>query len=175
MALEKRTWQSIDKDNSTIIHFILGPPLPPAVMSNTILSAYNNITSTIASQGDSILPASKDPFLYDQGYGAFIGAHSAIGRHLTWSFLEGAVVALYNGLYLSGRYRTCGFWIRDGVMGLVGVGEMGAAGVGGGGGRNGMVRWRGVASVGIGNGNGNGNGSGNGDVTVSGVLETSEA
>lgn len=101
-------------------------------MSHTILSAYNHIISTIASEGDSILPASEDPFLYNKGYGAFIEAHSAKGRHLTWSFLEGAVVGLYNGLYLGRRYRTCEFWVLDGMAGLVGVGRLEIDVVGGG-------------------------------------------
>lgn len=80
--------------------------------------------------------------MYNQSYGAFIGARSAKGRHLTWSFLEGAVVGLYNGLYLRGRYRTSQFGIWDGVAELVGVGEMGAdiVGGGGGGGTDGTVR-----------------------------------
>ena len=108
-------------------------------MSHTLHSAYNHIISTIASKGDSILPASEDPFLYNEGYGAFIEAHSAKGRHLTWSFLEGAVVGLYNGLYLDGWYRTCDFWILDGMAGLVGIGRMGVDTVGGGGGGNGAV------------------------------------
>ena len=109
-------------------------------MRNTVLSLYRHITSTIASSGDSILPASKDPFVYNQGYGAFIEAHSAEGRHLTWSYLEGAVVGLYNGLYLRGAYRTSEFRVWDAVAGLVGVGKMGADVVGGDGRRNAMVR-----------------------------------
>ena len=99
-------------------------------MRDTILSAYNDITSTIASKGDSVLSTSEDPFVYDKGYGAFITTHSAKGRHLTWSLLEGAVVGLYNGLYLRGKYRTSEFWIWDGMAGLVGVGKMSASVVG---------------------------------------------
>lgn len=76
---------------------------------------------------------------------------------MTWSSLEGAVVGLYNGLYLRGRFRASEFWIWNGPVGLVGAGKMGAADdVVGGGGRNGTVRGRGVAGVGKGNGNGNG-------------------
>lgn len=64
---------------------------------------------------------------------------------MTWSFLEGAVVGLYNGLYLRGRHRASEFWIWDGGVGLVGAGKMGAADVvGGGGGRNGT--YNGTAS-----------------------------
>ncbi len=100
----------------------------------------------IALEGDSTLPTSEDPFVYDKGSGAFIRAQSAKGRHLTWSLLEGAVVGLYNGLYLRGRYRASEFWIWDGTERLVGVGEMGADGVGGGGG-NGTDKWRGVVKV----------------------------
>ncbi|KAL9075274.1 MAG: hypothetical protein Q9161_001651 [Pseudevernia consocians] len=103
---------------------------------------------------------SKDPFVYNQGYGTFIRARSAQGRHLTWSLLEGAVVGLYNGLYLMGIYRTSEFRIWDGVAGMVEVGETGADVVGGGGGRNGTVRWGEGVNVGKWNGKGNGNGNG---------------
>ena len=119
------------------MHFMLGSPLPLSAMNVTTLSAYNYISSTIASKGDSILPASEDPFVYDKGYGAFIAVHSAIGRHLTWSLLEGAVVGLHNGLYLRGRYRASEFWMVDGPVRLVAIGEMGSAIMG----KNGTVRW----------------------------------
>ncbi|CAF9939290.1 hypothetical protein IMSHALPRED_001282 [Imshaugia aleurites] len=131
-------------------------------MSDTILSAHIHILSTIAAKGDSVLSASEDPFVYDPGYGAFIRARSANGRHLTWTFLEGVVVALHNGLFLRGRYRASEFWIWDGVLGLVGLGEMGAGAVGGG------VGMGTVVSVGKGNGEGNGNG------TVSKVLDIAQ-
>ena len=144
-------------------------------MSHTILSAYNHIISTIASEGDSILPASQDPFLYNKGYGAFIEAHSAKGRHLTWSYLQGAVVALYNGLYLRGQYRTCEFGVLDGIAGLVGVGKMGVAVVGGGGGENGAVGRRGVDGVEKESDSGNTDASADMDLTVSGVMETSKS
>lgn len=81
------------------------------------------------------------------------------------------MVGLYNGLYLTGFYRASEFRISDGVLGWVGVGEMGAefVGAGGGGGRNGTVGWRGVRDVGKGNGDGNNDGN----VTMSEMLETS--
>ena len=110
-------------------------------MSATILAAHVHIAATIAAKGDSVLPASEDPFTFDGGYGAFIRARSAEGRLLTWSLLEGAVVALYNGLVLRGRFRASEFGISEGGGALVGVGEMGAgvggvgAGVGRGGGK----------------------------------------
>ena len=100
----------------------------------------------IAIEGDSTLPTSEDPFVYDKGSGAFIRAQSAKGRHLTWSLLEGAVVGLYNGLYLWGWYWGCEFWIWFGKLWLVGAGKMGADGVGGGGG-NGTDKWRGIVEV----------------------------
>ena len=109
-------------------------------MSVTIVSAYNHITSTIASEGDGVLPTSQDPFMYNKGYGAFIAAHSSNGRRLTWSLLEGAVVGLYNRLYLRGIYRASQFLIWDRWEGLMGVGEMRADGVGAGG-RNGTAGW----------------------------------
>lgn len=45
------------------------------------------------------------------------------------------MVALYNGLFLTGIYRASEFRIWDGGVGLVGVGEMGV------GGRNGTEGW----------------------------------
>lgn len=134
---------------------MLGSPLPRYAMSVTLHSAYNSITSTIASKGDSILPASEDPFVYNNGYGAFIAVHSAIGGHLTWSLLEGAVVGLHNGLYLRGKYRASEFWMWDGPVRLVGFGEMGSAVVG----TNGTVRWTGINVEGKPNGNGDGSGN----------------
>ena len=145
---------------------MLGSPLPRSAMSSTIRSAYNDITSTIASKGDSILPISEDPFVYNKGYGAYIAVHSAIGGHLTWSLLEGAVVGLHNGLYLRGRYRASEFWMWDGPVRLVGVGEMGSAVVG----KNGTIRWTGTAIE----GKANGNGDGSGILVGNGELETSE-
>ena len=122
-------------------------------MCDTIVSAYNDITSTIASKGDSVLPKSEDPFVYNKGDGAVIRARSAKGRYLTWSLLEGAVVGLYNGLYLRGRYRASEFWIWDGMAGLVGSGEMRADVVGTS--RNGTTRGKGMANVGKQNGKAN--------------------
>lgn len=136
-------------------------------MSVTIVSAYNLITSTIASGGDGVLPTSQDPFVYNKGYGAFIAAHSSNGRRLTWSLLEGAVVGLYHGLYLRGIHRTSEFLIADRREGLMGAGEMGADGVGGGG-RNGTAGWWGMARVEKKDNYGSGN------VTGSGKLEIAE-
>lgn len=129
-------------------------------MNFTILSAYSNITSTIASKGDSTIPTSEDPFMYNKGYGAFIAVHSALGRHLTWSLLEGAVVGLHNALYLRGRYRASEFWMWDELVVLIGVGEMGSAVVG---------KWTGTAIEGKANGNGDvsGNLVGNGELEIS--------
>ena len=137
------------------MHFMLGSPLPRSAMSVTILSAYDNITSTIASKGDSRLPASEDPFVYNNGKGAFIAVHSGIGGHLTWSLLEGAVVGLHNALYLRGRYKASEFWMWDGPVRLVGVGEMGSAVVG----KNGTVTWTEIEIEGTANGNGDGSGN----------------
>ena len=145
---------------------MLGSPLPRSAMSSIIRSAYNDITSTIASKGDSILPKSEDPFVYNKGYGAYIAVHSAKGQHLTWSLLEGAVVGLHNGLYLRERYRASEFWVWDGPVRLVGVGEMGSAVVG----TNGTVRWTGTAIE----GKANGNGDGSGILVGNGELETSK-
>ena len=147
------------------MHFMLGSSLPRSAMGITIRSAYNDITSHIASKGDSILPTSEDPFVYNKGYGAFIAVHSAIGAHLTWSLLEGAVVGLHNGLYLRERYRASEFWMWDGPVRLVGIGQMGSAGVG----TNRTVRWTGIAIEGKANGNGDGSGSlvGNGELEIS--------
>ena len=144
------------------MHFMLGSPLPRSAMSVTLLSAYNNITSTIASKGDSTLPPSEDPFVYNNGYGAFIAIHSAIGEHLTWSLLEGAVVGLHNGLYLRGKYRASEFWMWDGPVRLIGFGEMGSAVVG----KNGTARSTGIGIEGKANGNGDGSGTsaGNGEL-----------
>ena len=36
-------------------------------------------------------------------------------------------MGLYNGLFLRGIHRTSEIWVRDGGVGLVGVGEMGMA------------------------------------------------
>ena len=116
-------------------------------MSNTIISAYNFIIFTIASEGDSTLPKSKDPFTYSADHRAFIRAGSAAGRHLTWSLLEGAVVGLWNGLYQNGKYRASVFWIRDARAGLLGVGEMGVEDIAGGEWRNGMADVNGLAKV----------------------------
>ena len=148
------------------MHFLLGSPLPRSAMSFTLSSAYNDITSTIASKGDSILPRSEDPFVYDKGYGAVIVIHSAAGRHLTWSLVEGAVVGLHNGLYMRGRYRASEFWMWDGPVRLVGSGEIGPAVVG----KNGTVRWTATAIE----GKANGNGGGSGDLIGIGELEISE-
>lgn len=128
-------------------------------MCNTIVSTYNEITSTIASKGDSVLPKSEDPFVYNKGDGALIRARSAKGRYLTWSLLEGAVVGLYNGLYLRGSYRASEFWIWDGIAGLVGVGEMKADVVRTS--RNGTIRRRGTANAEKQNGNADSNRSSN--------------
>ena len=130
-------------------------------MNFTIRSAYSNITSTIASKGDSIIPTSEDPFMYNKGYGAFIAVQSARGRHLTWSLLEGAVVGLHNGLYLRGRYRASEFWMWDELVRLIAVGEMGSAVVG---------KWAGTAIE----GKANGNGDDSGDLVGNGELEISE-
>lgn len=59
----------------------------------------------ILSNGDGLLPTDEDPFIYNQGYGAYIEAWSTGAGLLTWSFLEGAVVAMYNALYMRGKYR----------------------------------------------------------------------
>ena len=104
--------------------------------------------------------------MYNKGYGAFIAVHSAVGRHLTWSLLEGAVVGLHNGLYQRGRYRASEFWMLDGPVRLVGVGEMGSAVVG----KNGTVGWRGIAIE----GKANGSSDGSGILVGNGALEISE-
>lgn len=159
LPFEKHTQQKIDEDRSVIIHFMLGHSLPRTVMCDTIVSAYDDIISTIASKGDSVLPKSEDPFVYNKGDGAFIRARSAKGRYLTWSLLEGVMVGLYNGPYLRGRYRASEFLIRDGMAGLLGSGEMRADFVGAS--RNRTIRWRGMANVEKQNGNVNSNRSSN--------------
>lgn len=81
------------------------------------------------------------------------------------------MVGLYNELYLGGRYRTCEFWVLDGMAGLVGVGKMGVDVVGGGGGGDGAVGRRGVGGREKETDSGNTNASADTDVTVSGVME----
>ena len=102
--------------------------------------------------------------MYNKGYGAFIAAHSAKGRHLTWSLLEGAVLGLYNALYLQGKYRTSEFWVWDGTAGLVGVGKMATAVADGGRRNSSTLRWTGLIELGAGNSSGSGNAAGNREV-----------
>ena len=76
------------------------------------------------------------------------------------------MVGLQNALYLMRRYRASDFWMWDGPVRLVGVGEMGSAVVG----KNGTVRW---TKIGI-EGKANGNGDGSGNLVGNGELEKSE-
>jgi len=93
-------------------------------MSKAILSTYEHIQEIIGSSGDGLIPAEEDPFIYDKGYGAYIEVWSANAQLLTWSLFEGVVVAMYNALYLRGKYKTLSFTIWDGRVGMIGLGKM---------------------------------------------------
>lgn len=74
-------------------------------MSEAILSTYEYIRYMILSIGDGLLSEAEYPFISNQGHGAYIEAWSAGAELLTWSFLEGAVVAMYNAPYMRGKYK----------------------------------------------------------------------
>lgn len=93
-------------------------------MSEVILSTYGYIQDIIGTKGDGLLPAKEDPFIYDKGHGAYIEIWSAGSQLLSWGFLEGAVVAMYNALYLRGKYRTLSFTMWDARVGMVGLGNL---------------------------------------------------
>ncbi len=93
-------------------------------MSEAILLTYRHIRDIIGSKGDGLLPAEEDPFTYNKGHGAFIEIWSAGSQLLSWGFLKGAVVAMYNALFLRGKYRTLSFMISDARVGIVGLGNL---------------------------------------------------
>ncbi|KAK3174082.1 hypothetical protein OEA41_001326 [Lepraria neglecta] len=109
---------------STKIRFTLGRPLDKTAMKKTILTTYDFIYHVISTEGDGDLPPDEDPFLMNEHYGASIVASSAQGHKLTWELLKGAVVGLYNALYLKGIYKTASFEIWDGSLGIVGAGQL---------------------------------------------------
>lgn len=88
-------------------------------MSTAILSTYHYIQQVLHTKGDGILIAGEDPFMYNQHYGPYIEVWSADGSFLTWSFLEGAIVAMYKGLYLRDKYKTTSFAIWDSEIGII--------------------------------------------------------
>lgn len=92
-------------------------------MSEAILSTYGYIRDIIGSKGDSLLPAEEDPLIYDKGHGAHVEVWSAGSQLLSWGFLEGAVVAMYNASYLRGKYRMLSFMMWDPRVGIAGLGN----------------------------------------------------
>lgn len=109
---------------STTIHFVLHQPLDPGAMSLAVYSTYMYIEKVIGANGDGPLPPNEDPFVYNQRHGAFVDAWSAPGQKMTWSLLEGAVVGLWNDLYLRDKYRVTSFTLWVAGTGLVGVGNL---------------------------------------------------
>lgn len=93
-------------------------------MSEAIISTYEYIQNIIDNQGDGIIPAGKDPIILNQHHGAYIEVWSVNGHFLTWSYLEGVTVAMYNALFLRARYKTSNFNIWDGAIGMIGVGNL---------------------------------------------------
>ena len=93
-------------------------------MLNAITSTYEYIRQTIAIRGDMVLSSKEDPFIYDEHLGAYIEAGSVHPHFLTWAYLEGAVVAIHNALYLQGKYKTSAFSIWDEQVGMVGAGSL---------------------------------------------------
>lgn len=91
-------------------------------MAKTILSTYDYTQYNIGTKGDGFLLAWNEPFVYDQHNGAYSEALSAPDQFLTWSYLEGVVVAMYNALYLRGKYKSSSFDILDEHMGVTGHG-----------------------------------------------------
>ena len=107
---------------STTIRFALGHPLSKDAMRKTILATYNFIWGIISAEGDTDLPPQEDPFVFNQHHGASIVASSIGGHKLTWGLVKGAVLGLYNALYLKGMYKTASFELWDGSQGKVGEG-----------------------------------------------------
>ena len=93
-------------------------------MKKTILATHDFIYFVISTEGDADLPPNEDPFLVNEHYGASIVASSAQGHKLTWELLKGAVVGLYNALYLKGIYKTANFEIWDSGLAMVGEGQL---------------------------------------------------
>ena len=92
-------------------------------MSRTILSTYDYVRQVIATRGDGVLHGREDPFLYNPLYGAYIEVRSADNHFLTWAYLEGVMVALYNALYLRGKFKTATFQIVETDF-LIGTGRL---------------------------------------------------
>lgn len=91
-------------------------------MSRTIISTYDYIQNIIDRKGDGILPVGQDPFILDQHHGASVEAWSINDHFLTWSYLEDAIVGMYNALYLRGKYKTTIFTVWDAPFGMMGTG-----------------------------------------------------
>lgn len=93
-------------------------------MSDTILSTYSFILTTLDSKGDAIIPAADLPFEYNVHFGAFVVVFPAKDCFLTWTLLEGIMTAMYNALYLAGKYKTAGFTVWEPSYGIIGYGSL---------------------------------------------------
>ena len=93
-------------------------------MFMAIISTYDHVQKAISTEGDRVVSPGEDPFVYNKLYGAYVEAWSVNNHLLTWAYLEGVVVAIYNALYLRAKYKTANFSIWDAGAGLVGMGNL---------------------------------------------------
>ena len=96
--------------------------------------AIDNVTSNIKTFGDIVLPADRDPYVYDEyarrgREGSFISMQSpsegpAYGRKLTWGNVRDTLVGLKEIMVKNRKPYKTTFEIWNDNLGLVGTGEV---------------------------------------------------
>ena len=108
----------------TLITLGLTGPVSPRANLNLLNATARFISNQLEASGDSQLPPSREPFIYDLEQGMFLNATSWTdqGEHLTWSMLNNTLGWLIPHLAPISKFRQGGvLWINDAKWGPVGI------------------------------------------------------
>ncbi len=95
------------------------------------------IEQIMNTRGDGWLPADRDPYSADIGYGCYISMQSNSvpgpgGRkqHLTWGIMNSTLEGLFNIAYVQGYSQEMRFKVLDSGLGIVANGSIKAGHLG---------------------------------------------
>lgn len=82
----------------------------PGALRNVLNQTSRFLAAQLAASGDSQLPPSRDPFVYDLEQGAWVTASSFtwLDQHLTWTMLQQVFAWLYPHLAGVSKFRQGG-------------------------------------------------------------------
>lgn len=101
-------------------------PIQPEAIGWTIKKAQYEVEGVMTSSGDGWLPARRDPYWADFGYGCYVllgssktPAASGVRQQLTWGILNSTFEGLFNIAYVQGYSQEMRFDVMDSSWGTV--------------------------------------------------------